>query len=106
DQLTHRLAVEADVVGLRALENGAVVGDQGDALLLGKLGDRDASRAIERADDQDLGTQVDVGGRVAQLGRVAALRVVDAELRRGVPGGEEGLLEVRRVAGNPPGRRR
>ena len=106
DQLADLLAVEADVVGVRALEDGAVVGDQGDALLLRELRDRDAGRAVERAHDQDLGTQVDVGGRVAQLGRVAALRVVDLELRPGVPGGGEGCLQVRRVEVNPPRRRR
>src|SRR6185437_8285312 len=96
----------AYVVGLRALEDGAVVGDQGDALLVRELRDRDAGRAVERAHDQDLGARADVGGREAQLGRVAALRVVDLELRAVEPGGGQGRRQVRRVEVNPPRRRR
>src|SRR5581483_10963849 len=46
DQLPDLLVVEADVVRLRALEGGTVVADQDDALLLGELGDRYASRAV------------------------------------------------------------
>ena len=87
-------------------EDGAVVGDQGDALGLGKLRDRHASRAIERVHDQDLGAQVDVGGGIVQLGRVASLRVVDPVLRLGVPGVGKGSLQVRLVEVNLPRRRR
>ena len=76
-------------------EDGAVVGDQGDALGLGKLRDRHASRAIERVHDQDLGAQVDVGGGIVQLGLVASLRVVDPVLRLGIPGVGEGSVQVR-----------
>src|ERR1039457_4495284 len=79
DRLTDSLVVEADVVVL-ALEGRPVVADQGDALGRGSLRDRRPGWPVERAHDQDLGTQVDIGRGDVELSRIAALRVVDPEL--------------------------
>jgi hypothetical protein len=85
------LVVEAHVVVMTD-EHGAVVGDEGDVLGRGQLRDGGPCRVVDRVHDQDFGAQVDVSGGIVQLGRIAALRVVDPVLGLRVSGiGERGV---------------
>src|SRR5205823_9481623 len=94
DELADLHVVEADVVGVAAGEGRPVVADRRDAVRRGIRLDLRPDGAVQRVEYQDGGAQRDVRLRVGELRRVAALGVVDLEVRRGVPGRGERLHEV------------